>query len=87
MLPDRQLLLHCLHSCRLWRKGKAVTLEAAICGCVQLLKPGFTAVINNCYSLQRNLFKDVIVSYIGAVMSNRAHLNPEFWPVINLQLL
>ena len=41
---------------------------AAICGFVQLQKLGFAAVINNCYSLQRNLFKDVIASLFVAAM-------------------
>ena len=58
-------------------------LFAAICGFVQLQKLSFTAVINNCYSLQRNLFKDVIASFIGTFMPNMTHLNPEFRPVVN----
>jgi hypothetical protein len=58
-------------------------LFAAICGFVQLQKLSFTAVINNCYSLQRNLFKDVIASFIGTFMPNMTHLNPEFQPVVN----
>ena len=57
-------------------------LFAAICGFVQLQKLSFTAVINNCYSLQRNLFKDVIASFIGTFMPNMTHLNPEFRPVV-----
>jgi len=58
-------------------------LFAAICGFVQLQKLSFAEVINNCYSLQRNLFKDVIASFIGSFMPNRAHLNPQFQPVVN----
>jgi Transposase DDE domain len=58
-------------------------LFAAICGFVQLQKLSFAAVINNCYSLQRNLFKDVIASFIGTFMPNMTHLNPEFHPVVN----
>jgi Transposase DDE domain len=58
-------------------------LFAAICGFVQLQKLSFTAVINNCYSLQRNLFKDVCASFIGTFMPNMTHLNPEFRPVVN----
>jgi len=58
-------------------------LFAAICGFVQLQKLSFAAVINNCYSLQRNLFKDVIASFIGTFMPNMTHLNPEFQPVVN----
>lgn len=58
-------------------------LFAAICGFVQLQKLSFAAVINNCYSLQRNLFKDVIASFIGTFIPTMAHLNPEFQPVVN----
>jgi len=58
-------------------------LFAAICGFVQLQKLSFAAVINNCYSVQRDLFKEVIASFIGSVMPNLAHLNPEFQPVVN----
>ncbi|MDD2800763.1 MAG: hypothetical protein PHC94_06765 [Methylobacter sp.] len=53
-------------------------LFAAICGFVQLQKLSFAAVINNCYGVQRNLFKEVIASFIGAFMSKMRHLNPEF---------
>jgi hypothetical protein len=58
-------------------------LFAAICGFVQLQKLSFAAVINNCYSVQRNLFKEVIAAFIGSVMSSMDHLNPEFHPVVN----
>lgn len=58
-------------------------LFAAICGFVQLQKLSFAAVINNCYSVQRNLFKDVIASFIGTFMPNMTHLNPEFHPLVN----
>jgi len=50
----------------------------AICGFVQLQKLSFSEVINNCYSVQRNLFKDIIASFIGTFMLNMNHLNPEF---------
>jgi hypothetical protein len=58
-------------------------LFAAICGFVQLQKLSFATVINNCYSVQRYLFKDVIASFIGTFMPNMTHLNPEFHPVVN----
>jgi hypothetical protein len=49
----------------------------------QLQKLSFAAVINNCYSVQRNLFKEVIAASIGSVMPCMDHLNPEFHPVVN----
>jgi hypothetical protein len=66
------------------RKGAIKNhLFAAICGFVQLQKLSFTAVINKGYSMQRNLFKDVIASFIETFMPNMTHLNPEFQPVVN----
>jgi hypothetical protein len=66
------------------RKGAIKNhLFAAICGFVQLQKLSSAAVINNGYSLRRNLFKDVIASFIGTFMSNMTHLNPEFQDVVN----
>lgn len=53
-------------------------LFSAICGFVQLQKLSFAEVINNCYSVQRNLFNDVIASFIKAFMPKMNHLNPEF---------
>lgn len=58
-------------------------LFAAICGFVQLQKLSAMALINNSYSLQRNLFNDVIASFIGTFMPSMARLNPEFQPVVN----
>ncbi len=43
-------------------------------------------LINNRYSLQRNWFNDVMVSFIGPSMPSVAHLNPKFQPVVNAQL-
>jgi hypothetical protein len=58
-------------------------LFAAICGFVQLQKLSTMALINNSYSLQRNLFNDVIASFMGTFMPSMGHLNPEFQPVVN----
>ncbi|WP_080523234.1 IS701 family transposase [Methyloprofundus sedimenti] len=58
-------------------------LFAAICGFVQLQKLSFAEVISNCYSVQRNLFKDIMASFIETFMPNISHLNPEFQPVVN----
>jgi len=58
-------------------------LFAAICGYVQLQKLSAMALINNCYSVQRNLFNEVIAAFIGTFMPTMAHLNPEFQSVVN----
>jgi len=43
----------------------------------------FADVINNCYSVQRNLFNDVMASFIDTFMPNMNHLNPKFRSVVN----
>jgi len=48
-------------------------LFSVICGFVQLQKLSFSEIIKNCYSVQRNLFKDVMVSLIGIFMLNINH--------------
>jgi hypothetical protein len=58
-------------------------LFAAICGYVQLQKLSAMSLINNCYSIQRNLFNEVVAAFIGTFMPTIAHLNPEFRPVVN----
>ncbi len=56
---------------------------SAICGFVQLQKLSFADVINNCYGVQRNLFNDVMASFIDTFMPNMNHLNPKFRSVVN----
>lgn len=58
-------------------------LFAAICGYVQLQKLSAGSFIDNCYSVRRNLFNEVIAGFIGTLMPTMAHLNPEFQPVVN----
>lgn len=40
-------------------------------------------LMDNCYSVQRNLFNGVIAGFIGTLMPTMAHLNPEFQAVVN----
>lgn len=58
-------------------------LFAALCGYVQLQKLSAMSLIDNCYSIQRNLFNGVIAQFIGTLMPAMANLNPEFQPVVN----
>lgn len=58
-------------------------LFAALCGYVQLQKLSAMSLIDNCYSVQRNLFNEVIAAFIGTLIPTMAHLNPEFQPVVN----
>ena len=58
-------------------------LFAALCGYVQLQKLSAMSLIDNCYSVQRNLFNEVIAGFIGTLMPTMVHLNPEFQAVVN----
>ena len=58
-------------------------LFAAICGYVQLQRLHPTEVIRNCYRLQRELFNEVIATFIQTFMPNLEHLNPQFRPPVN----
>ncbi len=58
-------------------------LFAALCGYVQFQKLSAMSLIDNCYSVQRNLFNEVIAGFIGTLMPTMAHLNPEFLAVVN----
>lgn len=58
-------------------------LFAAICGYVQLQRLRATDMIRNCYRLQRELFNEVIATFIQAFIPNLEHLNPQFQPPVN----
>jgi hypothetical protein len=56
---------------------------AAICGYVHLQKLCATDVIANCYRLQRELFQEVIASFIKEFVVDKTHLNPQFCKAVN----
>jgi hypothetical protein len=58
-------------------------LFAAIGGYVQLQRLRATEVLRNCYRLQRELFNEVIASFIQTFIPNLEHLNPQFRPPVN----
>jgi len=58
-------------------------LFAAICGYVQLQKMCAVDLINNCYGLQRNLFSEVVASFIKSMMPSMERLNSQFKPFVN----
>ena len=58
-------------------------LFAAICGYVQLQKLRAMEVISNCYRLQRDLFNEVIASFISGFMPTLSHLYPQFKSAVN----
>jgi hypothetical protein len=56
---------------------------ASICGYVQLQKLCALDLINNCYDLQRNLFGEIVASFIKSMMPSMERLNSQFNPVVN----
>ena len=58
-------------------------LFAAICGYVELQKLRAMDMISNCYRLRRELFNEVISSFIETFAQAKQHLNPIFQAVVN----
>ena len=58
-------------------------LFAAICGYVQLQRLQATDLLGNCYRLQRELFNEVMATFIHAFIPNLEHLNPQLQPPVN----
>ena len=58
-------------------------LFAAIYGYVQLQQLKALDLINNCYRLQRDLFNEVIASFIGNFMLGKDRLIPQFQTSVN----
>ena len=56
---------------------------AAICGYVKLQQMRATDLIKNCYRLQRDLFNDVIASFIETFVPSMAHMNSQFCGLVN----
>ena len=58
-------------------------LFAAICGYVELQRLRAVDVIINCYRLRRELFNEIIASFIDAFIQDKEHLNPKFQAAVN----
>jgi hypothetical protein len=58
-------------------------LFAAICGYVELQKLRAMDMLSNCYRLRRELFNEVISSFIEVFAKNKQHLNPKFQVAVN----
>ena len=56
---------------------------SAICGYVQLQRLCAMELIRNCYQWQRDLFKDVVASFIHSIIPSMENLNSQFQPVVN----
>ena len=67
-------------------RGKLATknhLFAAILGFVQLQRLTTIQAIKDCYQIQRELFTNVVRSFISECVFNTQRLNPLFSPVVN----
>ena len=67
-------------------RGKQATknhLFAAICGFVQLQKLTAIRAIKDCYEVRRELFKNVVRSFISEFVIDKENLQPLFSPVVN----
>lgn len=58
-------------------------LFAAICGYVELQRLRAVDVISNCYKLRRELFNEIIASFVEVFAKDKGHLNPKFHAVVN----
>lgn len=58
-------------------------LFAAICGYVEFQRRKAVDIISNCYKLRRELFNEIIASFIEAFAQGKEHLNPKFQAVVN----
>ncbi len=56
---------------------------AALCSYVQLQQMQFTALITNAYRWQRDLYKDIIASFIGEFMAGKEYFEPQFQKAVN----
>lgn len=67
-------------------RGKGPILNhlfAALCSYVHLQQMQFTDLINNAYQWQRDLYKDVVASFVSSFIAGKEHLNPQFQPAVN----
>ena len=67
-------------------RGKLPILNhifAALCGYVHLQKLCALDVISNCYKLQRDLFQEVIASFIHEFVVDKEHLRSQFLKAVN----
>ena len=67
-------------------RGKVPILNhifAALCSYVHLQRMQFTDLICNAYQWQRDLYKDVVASFVSSFISGKEFLNPQFRPAVN----
>ena len=58
-------------------------LFAALCSYVHLQRLQITELISSVYQWQRELYQDVVASFISSFIVGKDHLNPQFQPAVN----
>jgi hypothetical protein len=56
---------------------------AALSGFVELQRMQFMGAIDNAYQWRRELFTDVVATFIRSFIPDKEHLNPQFRAVVN----
>jgi hypothetical protein len=67
-------------------RGKVPILNhifAALCSYIHLQQMRFGDIISNAYQWQRELYKDVVASFVKGFMVGKEYLNPQFHAVVN----
>jgi len=67
-------------------RGKVPILNhlfAALCSYIHLTNLRVTDVINNIYRLQKDLFKEVVATFINSFILDKEYLNPKFRAAVN----
>jgi len=67
-------------------RGKVPILNhifAALCAYIHLQKMQFGEIIRNAYALQRDLYKDVVATFISSFISDKEYLNPQMRSAVN----
>lgn len=58
-------------------------LFAALCSYIHLQRLQITELISSVYQWQRELYQDVVASFIRSFIVGKDHLNPQFRPAVN----
>ena len=58
-------------------------LFAALCSYVHRQRLQITELISSGYQWQRELYQDVVASFISSFIVGKDHLNPQFRPAVN----
>lgn len=67
-------------------RGKVPILNhlfAALCSYIHLQQMQFSDIISNAYQWQRELYKDVVASFVKGFMVGKEYLNPQFRVTVN----